>query len=77
MSENPTQLSISVSSILGKTFAPDYTVIDLDIHTHLRTGNNGILSSLSQHFTLDEAKELVARMNKAIAEVELELLENE
>jgi hypothetical protein len=80
MSEKPTTLSISAKSIVGASWAAPHTAIDIDITTHLSNkdgwGSNGIMSSTSQHLTLDEAKELVALLNVAIAEVELEVLQD-
>ena len=79
MSERPTTLSISAKSIVGASWAAPHTAIDIDITTHLTStdgwGSNGIMSSTSQHLTLDEAKELVAKLNLVIAEVELEVLQ--
>jgi hypothetical protein len=80
MSEKPTTLSISAKSIVGASWAAPHTAIDIDITTHLTQpdgwGSNGILCGISQHLTLDEAKELVAKLNLAIAEVELEVLQD-
>lgn len=67
-----TSLNINVGARIGTDYMADNTVIDLGISTHLMDG--GILSTLSQHLTLKDAKQLVAELNLVIAEVELELL---
>jgi hypothetical protein len=73
-----TSLSINAGTRVGSTYMGDGTIIDLDIHTHLQDIGGlevgGIISSVSQHLTLADAKELVALLNVAIAEVELETL---
>lgn len=69
-----TSLNINVGARIGTDYMADNTVIDLSMSTHLRDG--GILSSMDQHLTLKDAKQLVAELNLVIAEVELELLDN-
>jgi hypothetical protein len=73
-----TSLSINAGTRLGSTYMGDGTIIDLDISTHLRDVGGleigGIISSVSQHLSLADAKELVALLNVAIAEIELETL---
>jgi hypothetical protein len=73
-----TSLSITAGTRIGSDYMGDGTIIDLDIHTHLQDIGGlevgGIISSVSQHLTLADAKELVALLNVAIAEVELETL---
>jgi hypothetical protein len=73
-----TSLSITAGTRLGSTYMGDGTVIDLDINTHLRNVGDlevgGIISTISQHLTLADAKEMVALLNVAIAEIELETL---
>jgi hypothetical protein len=70
-----TTLNISVGSRIDATYMGDNTIIDLDISTHLTMEmGNGIISEISQHLTLAEAKELVAKLNLVIAEIELELV---
>jgi hypothetical protein len=73
-----TSLSITAGTRLGSTYMGDGTVIDLDINTHLRNVGElevgGIISTISQHLTLADAKEIVALLNVAIAEIELETL---
>jgi hypothetical protein len=72
MSERQTtRLNIHAGVRVGATFMADNTVIDLGISTHLQDG--GILSEMSQHLTLADAKTLVIAMTYAIAEVEAEL----
>lgn len=72
-----TTLNISVGNRLDSSFMGDNTVIDLGISTHLTSElGNGIISEISQHLTLDEAKQLVARLNYVIAEIELEVVQN-
>jgi hypothetical protein len=72
MSERQTtRLNIHAGVRVGATFMADNTVIDLGISTHLQDG--GILSEMSQHLTLEDAKTLVITMTYAIAEVEAEL----
>ena len=66
-----TILSINAGIRVGATFMADNTVIDLGLSTHLKNG--GILSEMSQHLTLEEAKSLVIQMTYAIAEIEAEL----
>jgi hypothetical protein len=66
-----TSLNISAYERFGSTYMADNTVIDLNMSTHLLDGN--ILSSVSQHLTLEEAKMLVIQMTYAIAEVEAKL----
>jgi hypothetical protein len=71
-----TSLNISVGSRIDATYMADNTAIDLDISTHLtRELGGGIVSSISQHLTLTEAKEMVSRLNLVIAEIELEMLD--
>lgn len=72
-----TSLSISVGVRTSATYMGDNTVIDLNISTHLRGENGGILSDTSQHLTLSDAKQLVAQLNLAIAEIELELVDEQ
>jgi hypothetical protein len=74
LERNNTSLSITVGARTNSTYMGDSTVIDLSISTHLRGENGGILSDFSQHLTLQEAKELVAQLNLTIAEIELELV---
>ena len=73
-----TSLSINAGTRVGSTYMGDGTIIDLDISTHLRDVGGleigGIISSVSQHLSLADAKELVALLNVAIAEIELETL---
>lgn len=72
-----TTLNISVENRLDSSFMGDNTVIDLGISTHLPFElGSGIISEISQHLTLAEAKELVAQLNYVIAEIELEVVQN-
>jgi hypothetical protein len=50
----------------------DNTMISMNISTHLADCN--ILSSLSQHLTLADAKSLVIQMTYVIAEVEAKIM---
>lgn len=78
MERTNTSLNITVGARTNTTYMGDNTVIDLSISTHLRDGEySGILSTLSQHLTLQEAKKLVAELNLAIAEIELELVDEQ
>lgn len=70
-----TILSIHAGVRVGATFMADNTVIDLGLSTHLQNG--GILSEMSQHLTLADAKSVVALLNIAIAEVELTMVEEQ
>ena len=70
-----TSLNITVGVRTNADYMADNTVIDLNISTHLRgEDGGGILSDFSQHLTLQDAKELVERLNLAIAEINLELV---
>lgn len=66
-----TSLNISVYERVGSEYMADNTTITLNISTHLADCN--ILSSLSQHLTLEDAKSLVIQMTYAIAEVEAKM----
>jgi hypothetical protein len=66
-----TSLNISVYERVGSDYMADNTMISMNISTHLADAN--ILSSLSQHLTLADAKSLVIQMTYAIAEVEAKL----
>jgi hypothetical protein len=66
-----TSLNISVYERVNSTYMADNTVINLGMSTHLLDGN--ILSSVSQHLTLEEAKSLVIQLTYAIAEVEAKM----
>jgi hypothetical protein len=66
-----TSLNISVYERVGSDYMADNTMISMNITTHLRDGN--ILSGISQHLTLADAKSLVIQMTYVIAEVEAKL----
>jgi hypothetical protein len=66
-----TSLNISVYERVGSDYMADNTMISMNITTHLRDGN--ILSGISQHLTLEDAKSLVIQMTYAIAEVEAKM----
>jgi hypothetical protein len=66
-----TSLNISVGIRTNSTYMADNTVLDLKMSTHLLDG--GILSDVSQHLTLADAKYLAIHLNYAIAEIEAEL----
>jgi hypothetical protein len=66
-----TSLSIGVYERVGSNYMADNTVLDLKMSTHLLDG--GILSDVSQHLTLADAKSLVIQMTYVIAEVEAKL----
>lgn len=66
-----TRLNINAGVRVGATYMADNTVIDLGLSTHLEDG--GILSEMSQHLTLEDAKSLVIQMTYAIAEVEAKM----
>ena len=66
-----TTLSINVYERVGSEYMADNTTISMNISTHLADCN--ILSTLSQHLTLADAKSLVIQMTYAIAEVEAKL----
>ena len=67
-----TSLNISVYERVGSDYMADNTMISMNISTHLADCN--ILSSLSQHLTLADAKSLVIQMTYVIAEVEAKIM---
>jgi hypothetical protein len=67
-----TSLNISVYERVGSEYMADNTMISMNISTHLADCN--ILSSLSQHLTLADAKSLVIQMTYVIAEVEAKIM---
>ena len=67
-----TSLNISVYERVGSDYMADNTMISMNISTHLADCN--ILSTLSQHLTLADAKSLVIQMTYVIAEVEAKIM---
>jgi hypothetical protein len=67
-----TSLNISVYERVGSDYMADNTMISMNISTHLADCN--ILSSITQHLTLADAKSLLIQMNYVIAEVEAKIM---
>jgi hypothetical protein len=67
-----TSLNISVYERVGSDYMADNTTISMNISTHLADCN--ILSSITQHLTLADAKSLLIQMNYVIAEVEAKIM---